>query len=218
MPHPHIDELLEKNRVWSAETKSRDPDFFARLSKQQTPKYLWIGCADSRVPASQVVGMDPGHLFVHRNIANVVVHSDVNCLSVIQYAVEVLKVEHVVVCGHYGCGGVKAALDKPELGLIEHWLRHIEDVAHRHADRLNNVNEPETRCDRLCELNVIEQVMNLARTTTVRTAWQRGQTLVLHGLIYGLKDGLLRDLGLDLAGPDDAAQSYDRVLKRLPTD
>ena len=215
MPHTRIDDLFEMNRAWSARMTDHDPTFFARLSKQQAPEYLWIGCADSRVPANEIVGMDPGHVFVHRNVANVVVHSDVNCLSVIQYAVEVLHIKHVIVCGHYGCGGVKAALDDSELGLIEHWLRHIEDVRDRHADMLNAIPDPDARCDRLCELNVIEQVMNVARTTTVRTAWNRGEVFTLHGLIYGLRDGLLHDLGMKLTCPDDAPAAYAAAVAGL---
>jgi len=216
MPHTRIDDLFEMNRVWSAGMIRKDPTFFTRLSKQQAPKYLWIGCADSRVPANEIVGLDPGHVFVHRNVGNVVVHSDVNCLSVIQYAVDVLKVQHVIVCGHYGCGGVKAALDDTEMGLIEHWLRHIEDVRDRHAALLDGVADPVERCDRLCELNVIEQVMNVSRTTTIRTAWARGQVFTLHGVIYGLKDGLLHDLGLKLTGSDGTAKAYAAAVAALP--
>lgn len=215
MPDTQIDNLFDMNRDWSAEMTRKDPTFFERLSTQQAPKYLWIGCADSRVPANEIVGLDPGHVFVHRNVANVVVHTDLNCLSVIQFAVSVLKVKHVIVCGHYGCGGVKAALDDSELGLIENWLRHIEDVRDRHLPMLEAIADPDARCDRLCELNVIDQVMNVCRTTIVRDAWRSGQQLTLHGLIYGLKDGLLHDLGMKVTQADEAGTAYDNALAAL---
>ena len=194
-----LDKLLDNNRKWAAERVSRDPGFFSRLAKQQAPEFLWIGCADSRVPANEIVGLDPGELFVHRNVANVVVHTDLNCLSVLQFAVDVLKVKHVIVCGHYGCGGVRAALEKDSHGLIDNWLRHIQDVARTHDAALNEIPDFNLRVDRLCELNVTEQVQNVARTTIVQDAWRRGQDLQLHGWIYGLKDGLLTDLGVRLS-------------------
>ena len=190
--------LLEQNRAWAENIKASDPDFFPTLAKQQTPRYLWIGCSDSRVPATQLVGMVPGEMFVHRNVANVVDHTDFNCLSVMQYAVDVLKVDHIIVCGHHGCGGVKAAMDNLQLGLIDNWLRHVQDVIHAHEETLAKIDDEDERLDRLCELNVIEQVRNVGRTTIVQSAWQRGQELVVHGWIYGLQDGLLRDLGVSL--------------------
>src|SRR4026208_774493 len=190
--------LLEQNQAWAENIKASDPEFFQTLAKQQSPKFLWIGCADSRVPATQLVGMVPGEMFVHRNVANVVVHTDFNCLSVMQYAVDVLKVEHIIVCGHDGCGGVKAAMDNLQLGLIDNWLRHVPDGIHQHEEQLVKIVDENERLDRLCELNVIEQVMNVGRTTIVESAWQRGQELVVHGWIYGLHDGLLRDLGVSI--------------------
>jgi len=186
--------LLDQNREWAKGITESDPDFFSTLAKQQSPKFLWIGCADSRVPANQLVGLVPGEMFVHRNVANVVVHTDFNCLSVIQFAVDVLKVEHIIVCGHHGCGGVKAAMENSQLGLIDNWLRHVQDVVHQHEPALMNIDDETKRLDRLCELNVVEQVRNVARTTIVQSAWQRGQELVVHGWIYGLEDGLVRDL------------------------
>lgn len=188
-------DLFAQNRAWAAERVRRDPGFFARLAAQQAPGYLWIGCSDSRVPANEIVGLDPGELFVHRNVANLVVHTDLNCLSVLQFAVDELEVRHIIVCGHYGCGGVRAAIDGHAHGLIDNWLRHVQDVQRTHAARLAGLASLEARVDRLCELNVIEQVRNVARTTIVQEAWRRGQPLDLHGWIYGLADGLLRDLG-----------------------
>jgi len=190
--------LLEQNRAWAENIKASDPEFFQTLAKQQSPRYLWIGCSDSRVPATQLVGMAPGEMFVHRNVANLVVHTDFNCLSVMQFAVDVLKVEHIIVCGHHGCGGVKAAMDNLELGLIDNWLRHVQDVVHEHEEELAKVDDADQRLDRLCELNVVAQVLNVSRTTIVQSAWQRGQELVVHGWIYGLQDGLLRDLGVTI--------------------
>jgi carbonic anhydrase len=189
-----LKQLIEQNRAWADGIKASDPKFFQTLAKQQSPSFLWIGCADSRVPATQLVGMVPGEMFVHRNVANVVVHTDFNCLSVMQYAVDVLKVNHIIVCGHHGCGGVKAAMDNLQLGLIDNWLRHVQDVLHTHKDALAAIADESDRLDRLCELNVIEQVKSVSRTTVVQSAWQRGQELAVHGWIYGLQDGLLRDL------------------------
>jgi carbonic anhydrase len=190
-------ELFENNRSWAAEMIAGDPGFFRDLAERQSPDYLWIGCSDSRVPANQIVGLPPGDVFVHRNVANVVVHTDLNCLSVLQYAVEVLSVKHVIVCGHYGCGGVGAALEGARHGLIDNWLRHVTDVAEKHAAELASL-PAEGRLDRLCELNVVEQVGNICETTIVEDAWARGQDLTVHGLVYGLADGLLRDLGVSV--------------------
>ena len=188
--------LFTKNREWAAEVSRQDPDFFTRLAAQQAPEYLWIGCSDSRVPANQIVGLMPGEMFVHRNVANVVVHTDLNCLSAIQFAVEVLRVGHIIVCGHYGCGGVLAALRDDKLGLIENWLRHVQDVRWKHRVQLDALGTEDERHKRLCELNVVEQVLNVSRTTVVRDAWARGQSLTVHGWIYDLRDGLLRDMGM----------------------
>lgn len=190
--------LLEQNKAWAESITASDPEFFPNLAQQQSPTFLWIGCADSRVPATQLVGMMPGEMFVHRNVANVVVHTDFNCLSVMQYAVDVLKVEHIIVCGHHGCGGVKAAMDNLQLGLIDNWLRHVQDVLHDHEAELAQIDDEIKRLDRLCELNVIAQVLNVGQTTIVQNAWERGQELVVHGWIYDLKDGLLTDLGVSL--------------------
>jgi carbonic anhydrase len=194
-------ELFDNNRRWAADVTARDPHFFETLSQQQLPKYLWIGCSDSRVPANEIVGLLPGELFVHRNVANVVVHTDLNCLSVLQFALDVLKVEHVIVCGHYGCGGVEAAEAGRSLGLVDNWLRHVQDVRDRHRAILDVCGDRTARVNRLCELNVIEQVRNVSQTTVVQDAWRRGQTLAVHGWIYALRDGLLRDLGLTADGP-----------------
>jgi carbonic anhydrase len=194
-----LTKLLENNRAWAARRVKQDPSFFTRLTGQQAPAYLWIGCSDSRVPANEIVGLDPGELFVHRNVANIVVHTDVNCLSVLQYAVDVLKVRHVIVCGHYGCGGIRAALDGTAHGLIDNWLQHVQDVQHAHQSELLHLADVDARIDRLAELNVVEQVRNIARTTIVQDAWRRDQPLKLHGLIYGLRDGLLRDLKVSLS-------------------
>lgn len=189
-----LDELFENNRQWSDKIKSSDPDFFKRLSEQQTPEYLWIGCSDSRVPATQIVDKDPGTIFVHRNIANVVVHTDLNCLSVMQYAIDVLKVKHVIVCGHYGCGGVAASLGDADNGLIDNWLLHIRDVYDKHQADVDAADNEKDRVNRLCECNVIEQVNHVAQTSIVKNAWKRGQKLSVHGLIYSLEDGIVKDL------------------------
>ena len=202
-------ELFERNRVWAAAMVADDPGFFTALAERQTPEYLWIGCSDSRVPANQIVGLEPGDIFVHRNVANVVVHTDLNCLSVLQYAVDVLRVRHVIVCGHYDCGGVAAALHRSRHGLIDNWLRHVEDVAEKHVAELDSLAD-QRRFDRLCELNVVEQVTNVCQTTVVEDAWGRGQDLTVHGLVYSLEDGLLRDLGVST----DAGQR--ERLRRAP--
>ncbi len=207
-----LNELIERNRAWADQIKAQEPDFFSKLSGQQSPRYLWIGCSDSRVPANEIVSLLPGELFVHRNVANVVVHTDLNCLSVIQYAVDVLKVKHIIVCGHYGCGGVKAALTNSKHGLIDNWLRHIQDVRHEHEALLAAIEDEAERLSRLCELNVIEQVLNVSRTTIVQNAWERGQELAVHGLIYGLQDGLLRELDICITNQDELAAKYRRAV------
>src|SRR5262252_7940611 len=191
-----LNQLFENNRAWSTEMTRQDPDFFGRLVDQQAPDYLWIGCSDSRVPANQIVGLMPGDMFVHRNVANVVVHTDLNCLSTIQFAVEVLRIEHIIVCGHYGCGGVLAALQDSKLGLIDNWLRHVQDARAKHQAEIDALPTEHDRHARLCELNVVEQVANVSQTTIVRDALLRGQSLMVHGWIYDIRDGLLRDLGV----------------------
>jgi len=203
-----LHDLLERNRRWAERMRARDPGFFARLAGQQTPKLLWIGCADSRVPANQVIDLDPGEVFVHRNVAGLVVHSDLNGLAVLQFAVEVLEVEHVIVCGHYGCGGVRAALADRQHGLIDNWLRHIRDVRAVHAAELEALADPEAQERRLCELNVGAQVHHVGQTPIVQNAWARGRPLGVHGWIYDVSDGLLRDLGVGLAGPADLDPVY----------
>ena len=208
---PH---LFDNNKSWSERIRAQDPDFFQNLSRQQLPKYLWIGCSDSRVPANQIVGLLPGELFVHRNVANLVVHTDLNCLAVMQFAVDVLRVEHVIVCGHYGCGGVKAALCQERLGLVDNWLRHVQDVRQKHEARWSALPQLTQRHDLLCELNVIEQVINASQTTIVTDAWQRGQSLAVHGWIYSIQDGLLRDLDVTILGADEIAPAYNRALAR----
>lgn len=204
--------LLENNREWAKKIKAQQPDFFQTLSKQQSPNYLWIGCSDSRVPANEIVKLMPGELFVHRNVANVVVHTDLNCLSVMQYAVEALKVKHIIVCGHYGCGGVNAALTNAKLGLIDNWLRHVQDVKQKHQALLNRLSDDEQRLDRLCELNVIEQVSSVCQTTIVQNAWESGQELAVHGWIYGLSDGLLRDLNICITNQGEFATIYQGAI------
>ncbi|MEY4940572.1 MAG: hypothetical protein RIQ93_2307 [Verrucomicrobiota bacterium] len=210
-----LSHLFANNRTWADNLRQRDSEFFSKLSRQQSPNYLWIGCADSRVPANEIVGLLPGELFVHRNVANVVVHTDLNCLSVMQFAVELLKVKHIIVCGHYGCSGVNAALHRDRIGLADNWLQHVQDVRYKHERRLECVPGGTARCDRLCELNVIEQVANVCRTSIVRDAWLRGQHLAIHGWIYGLTDGLLHDLQCTATSPEEAASSYPAALTRL---
>jgi len=209
----HLPELFANNRSWAQEQVSRDPEYFKDLAREQHPRCLWIGCSDSRVPANDIVGLHPGDLFVHRNIANVVVHSDLNCLSVVQFAVEVLKVPDVIVCGHYGCGGVTAAWRQPPLGLMDHWLRHVEDVALKHADELGALTEERDAIDRLCELNAIEQAMNVCRTDSVRDAWAAGQDLVVHAWIYCLRDGRLHDLGFAVSCSEEMNDVYQDALR-----
>lgn len=194
--------LFERNRVWANEIKDKDPEYFMDLSKQQAPQYLWIGCSDSRVPANQIVNLPPGEVFVHRNIANVVVHTDLNCLSVIQFAVETLKIKHIIVCGHYGCSGIKASMEKSAHGLIDNWLRHIKDVSRFNADKLQGLSAEEKH-DRLCELNVVEQVTNVCNSTIVQNAWRNGEELSVHGWIYGIKNGILKDLDVTFSSNEE---------------
>jgi carbonic anhydrase len=209
---PH---LFAANRAWAERITAQDPDFFTQLSQQQNPELLWIGCSDSRVPANQIVGLLPGELFVHRNVSNVVVHTDLNCLSVLQFAVDVLRVKHVMVVGHYGCGGVAAALGREKLGLIDNWLRHVQDVAAKHHAELDAYPEGPERVDRLCELNVVEQAFNVGRTTIVQDAWARGQELAVHGWIYRLQDGLLRDTGLSASSAEELVEDYRRIVPNV---
>jgi carbonic anhydrase len=209
----NLTELLENNRAWSERIKAQDPEFFQALAQQQTPHYLWIGCSDSRVPATQLVGLPPGELFVHRNVANVVVHTDFNCLSVLQFAVDLLGVSHVIVCGHDGCSGVQAAMQNLKLGLADNWLRHVQDVMHRNEALLSEIRDDVQRLNRLCELNVIEQVMNVSRTTIVQNAWERGQELAVHGWIYGIGDGLLRDLYICITNQSELSTAYEDAVR-----
>jgi len=210
-----LDELLQRNRDWAEQVKREDPGFFKTLSKQQAPKYLWIGCSDSRVPANQILGLAPGEVFVHRNIANVVVHADLNSLSVIQFAVDLLQVEHILVVGHYGCSGVHATLSGTRVGLADNWLRHVGDVAQKHAPLLEELELDSLRHARLCELNAIEQAVNVCQTTVVQDAWARGQKLSVHGWVYSLLDGRVRKLGMDVDAADQLAPAYDQALAQL---
>ncbi len=203
-----LKDLFDNNRAWAEGIKDKDPGFFTRLSQLHAPKLLWIGCSDARVPANELLGMMPGDVFVHRNVANLVVHTDFNALSVVQYAVEVLGIEHVIVCGHYGCGGVRAAMQNEEHGLIDNWLRNIKDVYFRYGAELDAIRDQDARADRLCELNVAEQVSNLCHTTIVQNAWSKGRPLAVHGWIYGIRDGLLKDLGLCICRPDQIPSVY----------
>ncbi|NKF21986.1 carbonate dehydratase [Solimonas marina] len=209
-----LDHLFLKNQAWARARVAEDPDFFQRLESQQRPDYLWIGCADSRVPANEILGLPPGEVFVHRNVANVVVHSDFNCLAVMQFAVEVLKVKHIMVVGHYGCGGVGLALRRERIGMSDNWLRHVRDVADGHWTQLSAVSEDQQH-DRLCELNAVRQVLHVGQTTVVEDAWQRGQPLSLHAMCYSLKDGLLRDLGMTVDAPTQLAYQYERAVERI---
>ncbi|WP_048697699.1 carbonate dehydratase [Erwinia piriflorinigrans] len=212
-----INTLISNNRQWSRLLKEEDPGFFERLSLAQKPRFLWIGCSDSRVPAERLTGLEPGELFVHRNVANLVVHTDLNCLSVVQYAVEVLEVEHIIICGHYGCGGVQAALENPELGLIDNWLLHIRDLWYKHSALLGEL-PPEKRVDKLCEINVIEQVYNLGHSTIMQSAWKRGQQVNLHGWVYGIQDGYLRDLEVSATNRETLEQRYRHGIANLLND
>ncbi|MES2697123.1 MAG: carbonate dehydratase [Verrucomicrobiota bacterium] len=211
----NLTHLFEQNKTWAEAIKQRDPEFFKKLSRQQSPEYLWIGCSDSRVPANEIIGLLPGEVFVHRNIANVVVHTDLNCLSVIQFAVDVLKVKHIMVVGHYGCGGVRSVLRCERVGLADNWLRHVQDVREKHDCRLHALDNETAKHDRLCELNVIEQVANVCQTTIIQDAWARGQDLTIHGWIYGLKDGLIRDLHPDVTSAATLATTQATALAAL---
>jgi carbonic anhydrase len=210
-----LDALFANNRAWSQRMMAQDATFFKRLAQQQEPKYLWIGCSDSRVPANEIIGLLPGEVFVHRNVANLVVHTDLNCLSVLQYAVDILKVEHIMVVGHYGCGGVQTVAERRSAGLVDNWLRHIEDVAHKHATFVDSADGDVERGRRLCELNVIEQVGNVCRTTILRRTWYRGNRIRVHGLVYGLEDGLLRDLNITVESNEALADRYASSLAAL---
>lgn len=207
--------LFANNRAWAAKIRKIDPEFFLKLSRQQTPEYLWIGCSDSRVPANEIVGLLPGELFVHRNVANLVVHTDLNCLSVMQFAVDILKVRHIIVCGHYGCSGVGAALRRDRLGLSDNWLRHLQDIREKHASKLLATENPVVAANRLCEVNVIEQVVNVCRTTIARDAWERGQPLSVHGWAYGLQDGIIRDLNVTVSDYACVIPAYQTALAGL---
>jgi len=211
---PDLTHLLESNRAWAAAVKAQDPDFFARLAQQQAPQYLWIGCSDSRVPANQITGLAPGEVFVHRNIANMVVHTDLNCLSVMEFAVDVLHVRHIIVCGHYGCSGVRVAMERRRVGLADNWLRHVQDVHVKYATLLHRMPR-DTRHDRLCELNVLEQALNVCQTTVVQDAWGRGQPLAVHSWVYDVGDGLLRDLGLTVDRDSELNERYQQALDGL---
>jgi carbonic anhydrase len=210
-----LSNLFANNKAWATRIREQDPEFFPRLSRQQRPHYLWIGCSDSRVPANEIVGLLPGELFVHRNVANVVIHTDLNCLSVMQFAIDILKVRHVIVCGHYGCSGVGAALRGDRVGLSDNWLHHVQDVRHKHQRHLAHIEDNARAADRLCELNVIEQVRNVWETTIVRDAWERGQPLSVHGWIYGLEDGLLRDLGITVTAFAETEAAYGAAVAAL---
>ena len=209
-----IEHLFGNNKAWSERKHSEDPEFFTRLVNQQSPEYLWIGCSDSRVPANQIVGLAPGEVFVHRNIANVVVHTDLNALSVIHYAVAILRVKHILVVGHYGCGGVKAALNDNRTGLTDNWLRHVQDVRDRHETRLAQIDDADERLNRLCELNAIHQVVNVCQTSILREAWQRGQSVTVHAWCYSLNDGLIRDLGVSANSREEAMELYRGAVER----
>src|SRR5579859_4079750 len=209
-----LSDLFDNNQAWAQRITRQDPDFFLKLSRQQSPAYLWIGCSDSRVPANEIVGLMPGELFVHRNVANLVVHTDLNCLSAMQFAVDVLKVKHIIVCGHYGCGGVRAALRDDRSGLVDNWLRHVRDVQQKHEARLAAISEEDQRWDRLCELNVIEQVLNVCQTTVVCDSWERGQDVAVHGWIYKVQDGLLRDLNICITQPNETAEAYEAAINQ----
>ena len=211
-----LQSLLEKNRLWAERVEREEPGFFTSLALQQAPDYLWIGCSDSRVPANQITGLAPGEVFVHRNVANVVAHSDLNCLSTVQFAVDVLKVEHIIVCGHYGCGGVHATIEGSRLGLVDNWLHHVRDVMQRHEQLLSGVPISE-RADRLCELNVIEQVMNVCQSTIVQDAWRRGQKLEVHGWVYGVRDGRIRELGIGVDSAEGLGAAYEAALSAVRT-
>ncbi|MFW9617636.1 carbonate dehydratase [Aquabacterium sp.] len=210
-----LHQLFDKNRAWARDIERRTPGFFSRLQQQQSPEYLWIGCSDSRVPANEICGLLPGELFVHRNVANVVVHSDLNCLSVMEYAIDMLKVKHIMVVGHYGCGGVRAAMDDLKIGIVDNWIRHVKDVRNQHLDWLMALPEGQRRYDALCELNVLQQSFNVCQTTMVNEAWARGQQVVVHGWVYGLHNGLINDLSMTVSSPEDVAPVFAEALARL---
>jgi carbonic anhydrase len=212
---PEIEDLFANNRVWAESVSRQNPNFFDQLSRQQSPKFMWIGCSDSRVPANQITGLNPGEMFVHRNVGNIVVHTDLNCLSVLHFAIDVLKVEHVIVCGHYGCTGVAAAYHSRPLGLADNWIRHIQDVAELHQDLLNSFTDEPTRIDVLCALNSLQQAVNVCRTTVVQDAWKRSQKLQIHGLVYRLKDGLIRDMGFSVGSAEEFAAGYQKALGKI---
>ena len=212
MSHNKLEHLLDSNRAWAQRIKDDDPAFFKKLTAQQKPNYLWIGCADSRVPCTQLVDLLPGEMFVHRNVANLVIHTDFNCLSVMQYAIDVLQVQHIIVCGHYRCGGIQAAMQHQSFGLVDNWLRHVQDIIVKHQTYLDSFPTEQQRLDQLCELNVAEQVFNVCENTLVRNAWQRGQKLTVHGWIYGVEDGLLRDLALSLSSTAEMKAAVHRLL------
>lgn len=216
MAHP-LQHLLDNNAQWVTGETADDSDYFQRLSTHQSPDYLWIGCADSRVPANEIIGLDPGEVFVHRNVGNVVVHTDMNCLSVIQYAVDILKVKHIIVCGHYGCGGVHAAMENTQHGLIDNWLRHIKDIYYKHKSDVDAIENEHHRKARVCEINVLEQVANVCYTTIVQNAWQRGQSLTVHGWVYGLQDGLLNDLGIMIDDAEKLPETYRMGIQSSST-
>ncbi|WP_395755170.1 carbonate dehydratase [Edwardsiella ictaluri] len=209
-----IEKLIANNQAWSQQVKEDNPNFFAKLAESQRPRFLWIGCSDSRVPAEQLTGLQPGELFVHRNVANLVIHTDLNCLSVVQYAVDVLQVEHIIICGHLGCGGFEAAVNNPELGLIDNWLLHIRDIWYKHSTLLGEL-PPEKRMDTLCELNVIEQVYNLGHSTILQSAWKRGQKVMIHGWVYGLQDGRLHDLDITAISRESLEVRYRNAMAKL---
>lgn len=210
-----LQELLARNRVWSETERERDPAFFSRLVTQQKPEFMWIGCSDSRVPANEIIGLAPGEVFVHRNVANVVVHSDLNCLSTLQYAVDVLQVKHILVVGHYGCGGVSAALKNARMGLIDNWLRHVQDVRDQYREWLRGIEDAEAQTDRLCELNVIEQTLNVCETTVLRDAWARGQEVAVHGWMYSLADGMVTPLGADMYCDEEVLAVYEAAVRNI---
>lgn len=211
-----IEQLFANNQAWAERNLAENPEFFSRLATQQSPEYLWIGCSDSRVPANQIIGLAPGEVFVHRNVANLVVHTDLNALSVIQYAVDALRVKHILVVGHYGCGGVGAALADHRIGLVDNWLRHVQDVRDRHDAMLDGLDDPVERHDRLCELNVMQQVVNVCQTSVLREAWERGQRVTVHGWCYGLRDGIIRDLGMSSGSREEALERLRDTCRRYP--
>ncbi|GHA70509.1 carbonic anhydrase [Formosimonas limnophila] len=212
LPRAALKHLLDNNRMWSERTRAIDEHFFESLAQQQAPEYMWIGCADSRVPANELIGLQPGEVFVHRNVANLIVHSDLNCLAAMQFAVDILQVKHIIVCGHYGCGGVKSVLDNHRVGLADNWLRHIHDTKIKYANLLSQVLESDLKHNRLCELNVLEQVLNASHSTVVQDAWERGQSLTIHSWVYNLRDGLIRPIGLEVNSIDELVAQYEQVL------